>query len=421
MALPIEATLEQTALRTLLIEQETAGALVTVHQMAEATGLKASTIRTYLSKFLHTFLVREERGQYRVSGIASMDEQHFLRLLSQSTRRREKPGKIRDPLARALAEKARENMILALELYNRPSLANRLDSFTQIFCTAWEQLMKAEIQEVAPGRIFRPENPKRQRKETIGFQDCLKQLFQELSPVRQNLEEIQELRDESTHLLMRELQPIASHLFQAGVLNFAARYATVCGDPLMSGESPGLMSLVLSPPPMDPQRLREAYGNATARDILAKAQEMEVRIMQSPSNEYAIPFTHEVVLAKKPGPGDIRLALIDPADGPDASAVILKKPTDVGKICRHRMKDLAHLLHEHFHRAFTNHEMLAMIETEKVKGANSDFHHYYEISKTHGYSDACLDRLKSRITRDPGYVKRCVDSYNRRRAAGVKP
>lgn len=34
-------------------------------------------------------------------------------------------------------------MMLALELYNRPSLDNRLDAFVLCFCTAWEQLLKA--------------------------------------------------------------------------------------------------------------------------------------------------------------------------------------------------------------------------------------------------------------------------------------
>ena len=81
-----------------------------------------------------------------MTGIRDLEEQGFLRLLSQSRRRRETPMKLRDPLARALAAKAKENMLLALELYNRPTLANRLDSFTQIFCTAWEQLTKAELQ-----------------------------------------------------------------------------------------------------------------------------------------------------------------------------------------------------------------------------------------------------------------------------------
>ena len=36
-------------------------------------------------------------------------------------------------------------MLLALELYNRPSLDNRLDSFILCFCVAWEQLLKAML------------------------------------------------------------------------------------------------------------------------------------------------------------------------------------------------------------------------------------------------------------------------------------
>lgn len=34
-------------------------------------------------------------------------------------------------------------MMLALELYNRPSIENRMDAFVMCFCTSWEQLLKA--------------------------------------------------------------------------------------------------------------------------------------------------------------------------------------------------------------------------------------------------------------------------------------
>lgn len=413
---PLTAKPGQAALRELLIASEKEGSLVSIQDIVAATGWKTSTVRTYVSKMLRSHLHLAERGAYSVTGIRDLEEQGFLRLLSQSRRRRETPMKLRDPLARALVAKARENMLLALEIYNRPTLANRLDSFTQIFCTAWKQLMKAELQERAPDSIFRPAKLNRQRRETIGFNDCLKALFPENSPVRQNLADIQELRDESTHLLMRELQPLASLLFQSGVLNFAKRYLSVCDEALVSGKTLSLMSLVLTPPPLNPVHLKEVYGSATARDILTKAQEMEAKVIQGYPIDYAFPLGHEIVLTKKPGPHDIRLSLTDLPVEADAEVIFVKKPTDVSKDFRYRLKDLRMLLSEHFHREFSNHEMLAMIEREKFKSANNEFHYHYEISRTHGYSEACLNRLKNRISQDPDYVQRCVDSYNRRPA-----
>lgn len=419
MRTPLAPKPGQTAFRELLIEREKAGSLVRIQDVVAATGWKTSTVRTYVSKMLRSHLHLAERGAYHVTGIGDLDEQDFLRLLSQSARRREAPMKLRDPLARALAAKAKENMLLALELYNRPTLANRLDSFTQIFCTAWEQLMKAELQERAPGSIFRPKKTKNRRKETIGFQECLG-LFQELDPVRHNLQEIQELRDESTHLLMRELQPLASRLFQSGVLNFARRYLEVSGNPLMPEEAVGLLSLILKPPPLDPIELEAAYGKATARDILVKAQEMEARILQGTSLDFAIPLRFEVVITKSPSPGDLRITITGEDDEPDTAAMIIEKPVDLQRKYPHRAKDLARLLSESSGKDFSIHAILAFIDHEKFKNSNNEFHYFFSVTRTRLYSEKALIFLKSRIQDDPGYADRCLESYNRRRARTPK-
>ncbi|WP_373416923.1 DUF3644 domain-containing protein, partial [Vibrio parahaemolyticus] len=55
-------------------------------------------------------------------------------------------------------KKSRDNMMLALELYNRPSLENKLDGFVMLFSTAWEQLLKSMIIE-AEGELAIYSNP----------------------------------------------------------------------------------------------------------------------------------------------------------------------------------------------------------------------------------------------------------------------
>ncbi|MCV6004036.1 DUF3644 domain-containing protein, partial [Escherichia coli] len=82
----------------------------------------------------------------------------FKKRLSQSKHYQELGHRCKSNLAKALIKKSRDNMMLALELYNRPSLENKLDGFVMLFSTAWEQLLKSMIIE-AEGELAIYSNP----------------------------------------------------------------------------------------------------------------------------------------------------------------------------------------------------------------------------------------------------------------------
>ena len=68
-------------------------------------------------------------------------------------------------------------MMLALELYNRPSLENKLDGFVLLFCTAWEQLTKAMlIESKGEDSIFLPPNNK-------GFRETISLMRISVNPI----------------------------------------------------------------------------------------------------------------------------------------------------------------------------------------------------------------------------------------------
>lgn len=134
----------QQELLMLLKEKENAGKSVTLDEILEYTGWKKSTFYTYWNKGrLNEFLNEIGSGVYTPLNVSGLTENEFSRLLSQSTHRQELGHICKSRLAKALLRKSRDNMLLAIELYNRPSLDNRLDSFVLCFCVAWEQLLKA--------------------------------------------------------------------------------------------------------------------------------------------------------------------------------------------------------------------------------------------------------------------------------------
>jgi predicted DNA-binding protein (UPF0278 family) len=141
----------------LLQKKESQGKAVSEEEILEASGWQKSTFSTYLNKGqLSDFLNEVREGYFEVSNSVGLSVQQFTQLLSQSKHRRGLGHNCKSRLAKALLRKSRDNMLLALELYNRPSLENRMDGFVLCFCTAWEQLLKAIlIEQEGEESIFR--------------------------------------------------------------------------------------------------------------------------------------------------------------------------------------------------------------------------------------------------------------------------
>ena len=142
----MKVTKTHSVLLALLKSKENAGDSITVAEILHATGWKKSTFLTYLHKGIFSpFLNEQGTDSFTVSSVTLLGEDEFSRLLSQSKHRRELGHICKSRLAKALLQKSRDNMLLALELYNRPSLDNRMDGFVLCFCTAWEQLLKSML------------------------------------------------------------------------------------------------------------------------------------------------------------------------------------------------------------------------------------------------------------------------------------
>ncbi|WP_414673645.1 DUF3644 domain-containing protein [Methylophaga sp. UBA2513] len=109
-----------------------------------------------------------------------------------------------------------------------------MDAFVMLFCTAWEQLLKAVLIEKHGEETIYRKNPKSGLKETISLRACLSVLYEPSSNVRKNIERIASIRDSAVHLLMPEIQGITSRLFQSGVLNFTSEFEIYTGSPTSS-------------------------------------------------------------------------------------------------------------------------------------------------------------------------------------------
>ena len=193
-------------------------------------------------------------------------------------------------LSRQLLQKSQEAFLLSLEIYNKPTIQYRLESFCFFFTNAWELLLKAYLLEGTKSEksIFYPKEKNKPRK-SITLRDALKRIFHnEKDPVRKNVEDIADLRDSATHLVVSELETIYVGLFQAGVLNYLEKLKEWFGVNVADKISPAMLSLIFDIGKVNPVLLRKKHGREIADFFANKANEIESNISSLSDKKYCI-------------------------------------------------------------------------------------------------------------------------------------
>lgn len=150
-------------------------------------------------------------------------------------------------LSKTLILKSQESFLPALELYNKPTIGYRAESFSILFPNAWELMLKAYLLEQNSGKrtaIFKRKQRSR-RRESISLDEALNKIFFNANdPVRKNVEYISEIRNEAAHLIIEELDPYFSRAFQVGAINYIGHLLSWFEIDLNERLNPGLLSLI---------------------------------------------------------------------------------------------------------------------------------------------------------------------------------
>lgn len=267
---------------------------------------------------------------------------------------------------------------LALEVYNRPSMKNRVEAFTIMMVNAWELLLKAEVLKVdGYQKIFYEDD------RSISVTDAIKRRLQEKDPVRINLETLVDLRDQAVHLLIPELQSQLSRLFQATVLNYQTRYKNEMGNAPLSGQSVGMLSLVLDGPKPEIALIQKQYGKHTANSVSRFINQFDKTAKEVDSTEFTIPIDYRLALVKREDESDLSLSVGDEGEG----AIIVTKTKDPELTHPYHQKEAIDEINNRQKKTFIKSGAFqAVLSKQKIKKQKkSDFR--YEIDGRPRYSE----------------------------------
>ena len=177
-------------------------------------------------------------------------------------------------------DKSEEAFLMAIEIYNKPTIKYRLEGFSFFICNAWELLLKAKMLKEGSS-IYYPNKVDR----TISLSDCVSKVFtNDKDPVRKNLEIIIGLRNTSTHFVIKEMDSIYLPFMQANVLNYSQKMFDFFNRDITKKIDSSFMSLVINNEEMSDEEILSRYGdNIFSR--YSKIKHESSQLISSNSNE----------------------------------------------------------------------------------------------------------------------------------------
>jgi len=323
-------------------------------------------------------------------------------------------------LTKQLLKKSEESILLALEIYNKPTVLYRLESFCIFFTNAWELILKAYLIEQYKSAkvVFLRKKPGEERK-TISIDDCLGRIFSNVDdPIRKNIEDISELRNKATHLIIPELEALYVGLFQRGVINYVEHLSKWFSRSLEI--TPRLLTIAFSfnPENVELISIRKKYGAEVSvfYDIIRQ------RIAQNVVNyggQYSIPLYFKLALIKNPKKADI---ILSSGQTGELKGQLIEVPRDPGRT--HPYLSM-HILEEFKKEGIelSYHDILCIREKENITPETKPEYMYQD--KVHKYtspqySPQFIEFVKHKIATNSKYVQICNNHYRSKRGMREK-
>lgn len=195
-----------------------------------------------------------------------------------------------------LIDKSKEAFVLAIEIYNKPSIKYRLEGFSFFICNAWELMLKAYmITQFGEDSIYFPNKPNR----TISLEKCVQKVFtNEKAPLRKNLEKIIELRNTSTHFITEEYEAIYVPLLQACVFNFVDKMIEFHNVDMTQIIPENFITLSVRLKSLSETEVRGKYDRQVAERLISINDSLQP-MMEENNNCFAIRIEHYHYATKK--------------------------------------------------------------------------------------------------------------------------
>ena len=306
-----------------------------------------------------------------------------------------------------LLDKSQEAFLLAIELYNRPTIRYHAEGCCFFLCNAWELMLKAHIIKRDGGQaVYYPSSER-----TLSLSDCLKHIFtNENDPLRRNMDVVMEFRNTSTHFVTDEYELFYGPVLQQAVHDYESKLRELHGIEISDRIPENYLALTVRRGVLDLDVIRARYP----REVVEKMLQLGSSVAARGPETHGITYATELRLTKKREEGyPVRIA-----NEADAAVSIVKSLTDPAKkytyrtktavafVRRKLAKEDVTLLVKGEPKTFNNFHFKVFADFYNMKG---DERYSYDLSlggehPSWCYSQQAVDLILHEIQRDPEHV-----------------
>lgn len=245
-----------------------------------------------------------------------------------------------------LVNKSQEAFVMAIEIYNKPTLKYRVEGFAFFVCNAWELMLKAKIiKDKGESAIYYEGKESR----TLNLERCIRLVFtNEKDPLRKNLERIYDLRNTSTHFITQEYEMLYVSLFQACAYNYADKLLQFHGVNITDVVPAHFINLTISQLPLNLEEVKARYSP----EIFSKLSKTEEFIRQSTdemgSDRFAISIKQDLKLVKSKDPNVPGFRIIKAGEPLDGNVMIVNKYKNINETHPLTIKRLLEVVQKRF-------------------------------------------------------------------------
>ena len=311
-----------------------------------------------------------------------------------------------------MIEKSQESFLLAIEVYNKPTIKYRVEGFSFFICNAWELMLKSYlIKTSGSNSIYYKNKPDR----TISLSECVKKIFtNDKDPLRLNLEKIIELRDTSTHFITEEYEMVYIPLFQSCVLNFNEKIKLFHDIDITTIIPQNFLTLSVSLNYLEDNEIIAKYPKEIAQKLLNTKMNIEDLSIKN-NSKFSIRIDHFYYITKNKSEATSTVKLDNNSE--EASVNIIKELKDPNnthkfttKVCiefiRNSLKkENIVLKYNGIETNFSNYHFYNFCKHYNLKN-NSEFCyiHTQYTQPIYTYSQKTIDFIINELKKDPDNI-----------------
>ncbi|MBS4900218.1 MAG: DUF3644 domain-containing protein [Clostridiales bacterium] len=309
-----------------------------------------------------------------------------------------------DFLYQKMVEKSTEAFVMSIEIYNKPTLKYRVEGFAFFICNAWELMLKAHLLKINGNDSIYYKDKGR----TISLNQCLKLIFtNDKAPMRNNLEQIIELRNTSTHFITEEYENIYVPLFQSCVLNFSNKMYEFHNIDITKVIPQNFLNLSVSSEFLTDNEIQSKYTPEIADRLIATHNTLAEKIEHG-NNNFAININHNFYITKNKNEAT---NLIHFDNNAINNATIIKEVKDTNAVYQFTMKTACAEINNRLQKIGINIKVNNYIFTlfnivyDLKKDKKYCFTHTQTSTPTYTYSIHAVELIFQEVKKCPDSIK----------------